>query len=579
MRSVQLGVSWVDGEAFSKWWEPLPGATEFHLLSCYVSEEGWAPLREILDSQPCLRATLVFSLSGIGLGLDQHFALKLLEFLSAPIRKGRVRGYLIADKGRLFHPKAHASWARGQTRVVVGSANLTGGGRSANHEMVSVIDDDEQVYNQFIAAVQQLSTKTRAIEVNESSQQDLLRWLEKRSVRSATRRADSAEFSPIEPSRETEPPLPPKVEHPLIDSPKMAGGALLAIERLLRLGGRLHDLRAQEDLTVSVSLTDFKKAGILAGIGQQRFGPGLTIQDHSALAVALIPDTIRQKLKELNQCLGQLTGRFALDAAGLPWLPAAWHQAFFGHWKEVILNRGLDASQVKDEVSAHLGQLKSQLEGTIHPLLDSAPDRVRSQPLDKWDRQAAARLLDYPSEADLEQDAASCHQRALNSILKRVRHIVGSRLQEEFVLEQFANIHQLPRFRTCAFDHLDTLDGLQLLADWTLAGIAPLVRLDPGVVRAPTNGVAQALHKRLDVSEDKPIEIYRAALSWRRQVSAPQGDSAELLEEAWAQFCNWFNLRPADMDCWLGSPPCWQGGRSEDIRHAEPDSQVAIVYD
>ena len=574
MTAVQLGVSWLDGQAFSQWWEPLPEAREFHLLSCYVSAAGWAMLKKILDERPALRATLVFSLSGLGRGQDEHFAIEFFDFVSAPERSGRVTGYLIADSGRLFHPKAHASRAAGRTRVVVGSANLTGGGLAGNHEMVSVIDDDRRVYDQFVAAVNRLGETRHAIEVNKTNRTALLRWIERRPIRPTPSSADdlqqpAAEHQlPLGWPPDSLPLLPPAAEQQLINSPVLAGAALANIERLIRLGGRLYQVNLPEYLTVSVSLSGFKRAGIIAGIDRRRLTPGLSMQEHTALGVGLIPDEIRAQLKELNQALGQLTGRFALETAGLPWLPAEWTSAFFRHWEDVVKSRGLALSQIQVPICSHLKQLKSDLQQANTPLLQDLREAVRLQPMSMWDREKAAHLLDYESEAELDRDSASIEQRVLDCILSRVRATVGSRLQQEFVLGQFTNVSLPPRFRSCALEQIDTRDALHVLADWTLAGTGSRVRLDSAGSRAPSNGVAQALHRRFRSGSGEAIEIYKAALGWRQQVSNPQADSAVLLENAWVQFSHWFSMREDKMESWLGTAPSWSGGQSEDSKHA-----------
>lgn len=554
MRDVRLGVSWLDGQAFSGWWEPLSDANEFHLLSCYVSEEGWSALRTILDARPKMQATMVFSLSGIERGRAEHAALGLFEYIerTAP----RVRGYLIADAGRLFHPKAHASRSRGHTRTVVGSANLTSGGLSSNHEMISVIDDDHVVYDQFVKAVNALRDEAHTIMVNEMTREGLRRWLQSRPVRSTVSGSDAParreEQQWLFPNldRDARPPLPPAVDKPLIDTP-VDGEALGAVERLLHLGGRLYYVNSLDDLTVTVSLEKFKSADIVETSAPKPITDGLSVQQHSALAVSLVPDGLRGQLKDLNKALGQLKGRFAIETAGLPWVPADWQERFFAHWKAVVNNHGLEPLQIEAQVGSHLRRLRRELRRGDARLLVSLRDAIRLRPVSAWNQKAAARLL----------GEGAGEEQALDTIVKHVRETVEKHLQEDFVLAQLLNVRQRPRFRSCRHEHIDALDALHILADWTLASIGSIVRVGAKEARPPTNGVAQALCNRLGKHSEEWIDIYKTALEWRRKASESMEDPATLLDSAWAQFSRWFGLHGANLESWLGDPPSWSGGR------------------
>jgi hypothetical protein len=492
------------------------------------------------------------------MGRDTRVAHELFDFVSKPARAGRVRGYLIADTGRLFHPKAHASRSGSRTRVVVGSANLTEGGFADNHEMVGVIDDDLGVYDQFIAAVNALSQEADAIAVNEETRQRVVRWIERRPIvpvsTSAGALGPPAERAQLFLPSLDDDALPPAVTRPLIDAPVMPGAALGAVARLLDLGCRLQYVNAPDDLTVPVSLRAFKSAGIIADSASKSLGPALRVARHSTMAVGLVSPDLRKQLKDLNNSLGQLKGRFVLETAGLAWMPASWNSAFSRLWEEVVKKHGFDPARTKEDVVSHLKVLGHDLHHANAPLLQDLRDAVDLQPKARWRDAAARRLLGENADEGT----------ALRAILDHVRTTVQSRLQEAWVLAQFENIHEAPRLRRPAFDRPDPLEALHALSDWTLAAVAPQARVDAGEAHGPSNGVAHALYKRLDTQAGELIEIYRTATGWRRRVSSPPEDAAVLLDEAWAHFSHWFRLDDERLEQWPGLPPGSSSNRSDD---------------
>lgn len=120
----------------SKFSTYFKGATEFHCYVAFASDSGidllWDDLEEALEAGMTARFVV-----GLDFYRTHPDALYNLQSLVEDYKKGQVSLHISAvGRKSMFHPKVYVFKYEDNTcRIVIGSANLTHGGLSGNHEV------------------------------------------------------------------------------------------------------------------------------------------------------------------------------------------------------------------------------------------------------------------------------------------------------------------------------------------------------------------------------------------------------------------------------------------------------------
>ncbi len=486
--------------------------------------------------------------------------------------RGSVRGRA------LFHPKAHASRSRRHSRVVVGSANLTGAGLRTNYELISVIDDDEHVYHQFIDLINGLPNAAHLVCVNDTPRQDMLRYAQGRAPLPSSQRHPSARDQARDKRSSTD-DVAPAAFHGLLFEPSGRGEArpdeaLHCIQKLASQGASLVRMDEVEPMTISTSLARFRKAGIIAPLKVKTIRAGITVEDRRGYTLSLLPDGVRDRRTELRQTTGRLAGRFSIDVLGVHWMPLDWQRTFQLHWTDVVQALGLVIdNETRATIKAQIEGMRAELAEGSHLHLALMADLRINAPA-KWKERKARRIL--ASILRLKKDeplpeALSAKQltslRAL--IWEDVRGHIGRRLQYAYVLTQLEQAGLPPLFRPFAGDRMDERDALLWLAQWTLSAIGSEVRSpqgrEGGISHLPNrNGIGEILAEqfgRFAASAPDVHEAYHFALRWKQIASGgtEQEEIEQSLAEAWMRFADWFGMSLHPIQ-WTASIPAWSMG-------------------
>lgn len=545
--TTHLHASWIDGKAFRENWQPLANAEEFFLLSCYVSTAGWEELERILSQSSSLtRAMLFFSMEGLSAVeiVSQIDAVYSLVGKQRP--GGLTQAFLILDRSRaLFHPKAHASRSGWHSRVVVGSANLTGAGLSTNHELISVIDDESHIYRQFVDFINKLPSTAHVVSVNATPREVMLRYAQGRAPIPSSRRNQSPRDEESERRPRFVDPPPAAVQESMFPSDGRSVAeseeALQSVRKLASQGAILVRMDEVEPMTMSTNLARFRKAGIIAPLEIKTIRPGITVEKRQGFTLSLLPDGVRDRRTELRQTNGRLAGRFSIDVLGVHWIPFDWQGTLLRHWKDIAQALGLVVDQdIKAAIKTQLEGMRAELEDDSE-LYHSLIEEVRINPPSAWNEDKARRILapilHVKKEEPLPLALSEKQMIALRALIwDDVRGHIGRRLQFAYVITQLEQAGLPPHFRRFSGDNMDERDALLWLAQWTLSGVGSAVRSPQareGVINhlPNRNGVGEILAGRFGRFSPRGADVheaYNSALRWKQTASGTtEGEDIE----------------------------------------------------
>jgi len=568
MKRVELHASWMDGETFRGLWAPIDGAEEFLLISCYVSDPAWEALERTLREhlkRPAFRCTLLFSLAGLSATSSRSLLDRLFLLVHDHSPSDRVRAFVIDDRSSaLFHPKAHGSRAGQRTKVVVGSANLTTAAAHDNYEMMAVIEDDLETYQALRRAIAGLD-EARPVQI---TQETIGPLRDSTAVRSAAKGAaprqhDDSKKQPIQlelSGRNYDSLLPAEPDHQQ---------ALLSVRALLSRGGFLARIDQLESLMVSVPLTAFRQAHLLATPKIQELGAGVSYETRgSSITVSLVPNELRQELMKLTRPLGKLVGRFSLECLGGRWMPISWDEEFREHWESIAEPGWLKTAE--RNVRAHVARLKHELgqEGDLRRQLGA---QLEVLPPSQWVEADVRRLLKWEKGRPWpHKRTAQLKDEVVQAVLEHISETVDRRLSASFVIAQISQVGRRPLLRQAALETISPVDALLLLSEWAMAGVMPRLRSATAELpKAPgRSGVAQVLADSFDMKRATPESVFEAALEWQNAASSAGGGSTaddiyRTLAEAWSSFVQWYGMTPERID-WRQEIPAWSSRASRD---------------
>jgi hypothetical protein len=544
--------SWVDGDVFSRLWEPLPAADEFLLLSCYVSATGWGRLERYIRTSakenPRFHARLIFSHSGMQESELVALVTKVVALTSAPTLKGRVRAFIMLDVGSaLFHPKAHGSSAGGRTRVVVGSANLTAGGMDRNYELMTSIEDMPDAYHQFRQAVVKLEASGQLREITGVQGADIRGGV--RRLRSGARGSSqglSGSGASIGGQQPAGPFLPPAPD---------AQAALQEVRALAQQGVFLIRADKPDSLVVPVPLEAFRKAKLIADQSRKSVGALEVGQGTKSISVALVPRAVIAALNEFLDPLGRLVGRHSVETLGGRWMPIAWSRGFEEAWRR---------QAGTFSIQGHTEDIEEHIDGL--PRLFTSRGRERKQFIDalavqrpkQWDFEAARRLLEWePGRVPPINLTRALREEVIDSILEHVKRTVGRRASKAYVHAQLASLGLQPYKRVAGSD-FDVSDAILFLADWVQAAVEPRLKSADGEIsKAPNRSQAvQVLAGEFRQNRIPPEDAWDCATCWQSDVIKGAADKPldEVLVAAWGCFLDWFAF-DATRSPWERTPP------------------------
>lgn len=537
-------------------WRPLHDAFEFTLVSCFVSQTGWARLYESLvhaAANPDFRARIVFSAEGMGEG--RRALVKAIERgISHSRFEDRVLAYIMDDrKHQLFHPKGYASRSSSHSRVVVGSANLTRGAMESHDELWCVIKDDRRAYSQFMSAVDALVARVKPI-----NDQTML----------TIERAFEPPPRPAAPPPHRTPAPNDKrrllrdVESPSLDlfsfSPgnEYAEDPLHTVQAMFQQGLQIirHDERHAVSLTIS--LRPFLKAKILPSPLKKTLRHGITYaQTHGSpnFKVPLIPSEKEDSLRSLNKALGNVIGRLSVDLVGLRWMPSDWTDAFQERWK--ICCEHFPLGDVSKWVYEHNDSIRSFFDTSTWA--EAAGD-IHVAPPCQWDCDAAEELLGSLDKVvrlapELDDGLRTKVLRAIRDFCSRE---LDERLNPEFIASQVLLAGRIPRLPAVGI--IDPETAIDILADLTMLGAVHAFRAAKAA-RMSSNGVAALLSLRFREIK-RAGEVYRTASSWKQALTQVPALSPEavraLLAESLREFLEWFDFDASNAN-WSTHIPSW----------------------
>lgn len=566
MARTELHASWLDGETFRALWAPLDASDEFLLISCYVS----GPALEALEStlrvhlkRPSFRCTLVFSLVGIAATSRRELIDRLFLLVTEQPSPDRVQIFLINDPGAaLFHPKAHGSRAGQRTKVVVGSANLTMAAQQRNYELMAVIEGDPEAYQALRRAVDSLVAANH-VRVDRTTIDPLRNStaIETLTERAAPRQTGES-----------------KRQHAILSVPKRDYSSLLSsspdyheawlnVRALLGSGGYVARIDQLDPLVVSIPLSSFRDAGLLAAARTQEVGTGVSYENGGgSITVSLIPNELRKELMLLTKPLGRLLGRFSIELLGARWMPLAWDEQFRQHW-EAIASTGVLA-EAEHAVEKHVKHLTRELgqSGKLRRRLGQQLEVLRPA---HWAQDKVPRLLGWRAERPWpEKLTEKLKQEVVEAILVHVTTTVLRRLSPEFAIAQLRQVGRPPLLRQVPLESITVVDALFLLSDWTMAGVLPRLRSASGdLTKAPgRGGVSQMLAQAFDRQKANAQTVFEAALRWQNVACDADADEQvifETLTEAWTSFVGWYGFTPGRAE-WGRNIPAWTSRGAQD---------------
>ncbi len=561
MKRVELRASWTDGEAFRGLWAPIDGAEEFLLISCYVSDPAWEALERTLREhlkRPSFHCTLVFSLAGLAATAARAVIERLALLMKEHPPSDRVRAFVMNDHdSALFHPKAHGSMVGGRSKVVVGSASLTTAAAQRNYEMMAIIEDDLDAYQSLRQAINGLGS-SKLVQITEETIQDLRDSISAHVARDRAisphrdKRTQQLMLRDFEP-RNYDALLPPDSTHTQ---------ALLAVRALLCRGGFVVRVDKLEPLMVSVPLTPFRDAKLLATPQIQDLGAGVSYETSGGSSTfSLILKGLREDLDKITRPLGRLIGRFSIECLGGLWMPLAWDETFLWHWENIASRVWFQEAEAK--VADHLRQLSVELgpNGALRARLGKQLEVLDPA---QWIESSVKRLLHWDRNKSMPSSLGpALREEVVNAVLEHIHETVKRRLSSSFVIAQLHRVGRMPHFRQRALDTHTPVDALLFLSEWTMAGVVPRLRSSSGeFTHAPgRSGVAQVLAEKFDISQATPESVFETALLWQK-VAISGGTEQEIcqtLADAWTKFVRWYGLTPEHID-WKARIPPWSSG-------------------
>lgn len=572
MKRVELHASWLDSKSFRGLWAPLDDAEEFILISCYVSGPAWEEFEKTLRThlkRAAFRCTLVFSLAGLASTASRELLDRLFLLVKDHSSDdGRVRAFVIDDQGSaLFHPKAHGSRAGHRTKVVVGSANLTTAAMRSNYELMTVMEDDPEVYQSLRRAVKALEdAEPKPIQITRKTIEALRNTT---AARAMIERAASTQRSDRQ-KQHAKLELSERDYSSLLPSDADYQQAWLCVRALLGRGGYVARIDQLDSLVVSVPLAPFRQAGLLATPRIQEVGAGVSYETSgSSITVSLIPNDLRKKLTQLTKPLGKLVGRFSIECLGSRWMPLDWDEQFRSHW-ESVADPGF-LKEAERSVEEHVEHLAHELgpEGTLRHRLG---EQLEVQSPSEWIEGRVRRLLDWSRDRAWPQKlTANLRDEVVQAVLHHISTTVERRLSPSFVIAQISQVGRGPLLRQVALETITVVDALLLLSEWAMAGVTPRLRSATGELsNAPgRSGVAQVLADQFDPRSTAPEKVFEAALRWQNVAvdsMVSERDIFRALSEAWSSFVLWYGMTPEQID-WKQQIPAWSSRAS----HEEDD--------
>lgn len=559
MARIELHASWMDGEAFRALWAPLDAADEFLLISCYVSGPAWEELEKTLRThlkRPTFRCTLLFSLAGIAATSRRELIDRLFLLVTEQRTPDRVQVFLINDQGSaLFHPKAHGSSSGQRTKVVIGSANLTMAARQSNYELMAVVEGVPEAYQELRRSIDALVSanpvkvdRTTIDALRNSTAVDaLMESVNPRQSRDGTKRPTVLE-------------LPKRDYSTLLPLSSESNDAWLKVRALFGKGGYVARIDQLDPLVVSIPLTTFREAGLLAAPRVQEIGTGVSYENSGgSISVSLIPNELRKKLTQLTKPLGRLLGRFSLECLGGRWMPLAWDERFRQNWDTIASSAML--KQAEQEVAAHVKQLARDL-GRSGKLRKRLAAQLEVQKPMHWDEPKVRRMLDWRHDRPRpEKLTEKLKQEVVEVMLQHVTATVERRLSPDFAVAQLRQVGRPPLLRQVALETITVVDALFILSDWTMAGVLSRLRSSSGeLTKSPgRSGVSQVLAESFNHEKASAQTVFEAALRWQNaaiEESVEEKDLLRILATAWSNFVLWFGLTPERTD-WAQRIPTW----------------------
>lgn len=436
----------------------------------------------------------------------------------------------------------------------------------SNYEMMAVVEDEPEFYQALRRAIQGLD-EAKPVQVNQQTIAALRNTIAARAMveRAASqKRADGKRH-------QFELKLPDKDYSSLVPSESEHHQAWLSVRALLNRGGYIARIDQLDSLVVSVPLTAFRQAGLLAAPRIQEFGAGVSYETSgSSITVSLVPNDLRQELTKLTKPLGKLVGRFSIECLGGRWMPLAWDEQFRLHW-ESIAEPGW-FKEAERGVEEHVKHLAHELghKGKLRRRLGEQLDVMSPS---HWVEPRVRRLLGWERNRPWPQRlTANLQAEVVQAILQHISSTVDRRLSPSFVIAQISQVGRGPLLRQVPLETVTAVDALLLLSEWTMAGVMPRLRsATGGLSNAPgRSGVAQVLAESFDAERAKPEAVFEAALQWQNAAAhsgVTESDIYRVLAEAWSSFVLWYGMTPERID-WSQQVPVWSSRAAHEDEEA-----------
>jgi len=354
------------------------------------------------------------------------------------------------------------------------------------------------------------------------------------------------------------------------DMGKLPTSAWLKVRALFGKGGYVARIDQLDPLVVSIPLTTFREAGLLAAPRVQEIGTGVSYENSGgSITVSLIPNELRKKLTQLTKPLGRLLGRFSLECLGGRWMPLAWDQRFRQNW-DMIANSAM-LRQAEQEVAAHVKQLARDL-GRSGKLRKRLAAQLEVQKPTRWDEPKVRRMLVWPNDRPWpEKLTEKLKQEVVEVMLQHVTATVERRLSPDFAVAQLRQVGRPPLLRQVALETITVVDALFILSDWTMAGVLSRLRSSSGeLTKSPgRSGVSQVLAESFNHEKASAQTVFEAALRWQNaaiEEFVEEKDLLRMLATAWSNFVLWFGLTPERTD-WAQRIPTWSSSSAGEDEH------------
>ena len=525
----RIEASWCEGSG--DLWCPLPGADLLYVVSCYAGVDGWKVLEQYLLAglahNPRLEALLIFSRNGIEQSGGQALLVAMRAFLvGMPNVAGIDIGVVDEVKNqKLFHPKAHASRAGAQTRVVVGSANLTRGGMRSHYEMAAVSENDPAVWADFEGAMKALLKDAGSLR-----NEDDFRALCSHTVRptwpsSAGSQVPDAPRTPLETG--------------VLDLPTshVTDGLVEArrtVAAFFSLGYKLSRSTGTLEFSTKVALSKLRRAGILESTGKTELSDNVSMDNGSGdLTVKLFSPGFERKIERFKHGVGTIFGATTVVLAGITWAPQDWVHALRETWETRIMALNIDSLPGEAEAFGPLLAAEFAPDGPGFLRLEKDKG-LAIAPLQEWKRDAACEILGLAHFPEVMTPALR-RQVALAAAEDLRRKLEGV-VKLASISENFAHLRNLPR-PASVFMPSDG-DAVEILADVLI--LAAAWHNESG--KGAKNALAERFEMMLMCSPTQGM--VDEAQRWKQQLSRQPLPTVEqqaaMLSHAWERFRNWF---------------------------------------